>query len=113
MIIYISGPITGRTPEECEMKFNKAKRDIEKKGHIAISPWDIGKLLPVTFEHNDYMTVDLAIINKCDAVYFMNDWMLSDGCIVERKFCSTVEGSKKPPKIFDSIDSIPEARTFL
>lgn len=109
MIIYISGPITGRSQAECEMKFNRAEREINAKGHDAINPWKIGKLLPVTFDHEDYMKVDMAIIRRCDAVYFMDDWELSKGCRAEREYCVD-RGSTRKKKVFDSIDKIPEAK---
>ena len=86
MIIYISGPITGRRPAECEMKFNKAEREIRKRGHTPINPWKIGKLLPVTFEHEDYLEVDLTILKKCDGLLLLEGWQDSIGCRIEEEF---------------------------
>ena len=87
MNIYISAPITGRTAAECEMKFNKAKNDILKRGHFAVSPWDISKSLPVTFQHDDYLAVDIEVMRRCDAVLFLDGWYQSKGCRRERECC--------------------------
>lgn len=87
MNIYISAPITGCSDAECEMKFNKAKNEIIKRGHFPVSPWDISKMLPRTFEHSDYLAVDVEIMRRCDAVMFLPDWHTSKGCRIERETC--------------------------
>ena len=87
MNIYISAPITGCSDAECEMKFNKAKNEIIKRGHFPVSPWDISKMLPRTFEHSDYLAVDIEIMRRCDAVLFLDKWSFSKGCRLEREAC--------------------------
>lgn len=109
MIIYISGPITGHLPSECEMKFNKAKNDIIKRGHFPVSPWDIGKLLPKTFKHSDYMEIDMDILAKCDAILMLEGWERSKGCKEEQRMRVILD----PASVFYHIEEIPEAEHVL
>ena len=101
--IYISGPITGLHPARCEMYFNTAKRQLKKLGQYPFSPWDLGKMLPDNFDHEDYLAVDLTILKKMDACLFLEGWENSKGCQVERKICE-----KYKIKIYDSIKQIKE-----
>lgn len=101
--IYISGPITGINPGRCEMHFNCAKRQLKRLGQFPVSPLDIGKLLPVDFEHEDYLAVDLTILKKMDACLFLEGWQNSKGCQVERQICE-----KYKIRIYDSIKQIKE-----
>ena len=105
MNIYISGPITGHSEAECEMKFNKAKKDIERRGHFAVSPWDISKLLPSEFDYLGYLAIDLEIVKRCDAVYFIDGWKSSTGCRRERGWCYMFDRF-----IFDDISEVPNER---
>lgn len=101
--IYISGPITGLHPARVEMQFNCAKRQLKKFGQYPFSPWDLGKMLPDNFDHEDYLAVDLVILKKMDACLFLEGWENSRGCQVERKFCE-----KHKIIIYDSIKQIKE-----
>ena len=84
MNIYISGPITGMKASECKRAFNRAKREIKRRGHYPVSPVDLGKILPVSFEHEDYMAVDIQVLLRCDAVLMLPGWEKSHGCQRER-----------------------------
>ena len=101
--IYISGPITGLHPSRCEMQFNCAKRQLKRLGQFPFSPWDLGKILPVDFDHEDYLAVDIVILKKMDACLFLEGWESSRGCQVEREFCK-----KNKIIIYDSIKQIKE-----
>ena len=113
MNIYISGPITGRSDEENEKAFNEAKLEIMKLGHVPVSPWDIGKVLPRSFTHSDYMDIDIEILRRCDAVVFIDGWEKSDGCQLEHAIVRSWQLSVDPEfpdiKVYYSIASILEA----
>lgn len=106
MNIYISGPITGHEPAECAMKFNQAKAEIIKRGHFPVSPWDIGKILPKTFTHSDYMEIDMDILAKCDAILMLEGWEKSKGCKDEQRMMVILD----PTTVFYHLEDIPEAR---
>lgn len=102
MNIYISGPITGISEASCELLFTNAVLNIQYLGHFAVSPWHISKLLPKTFSHDDYMAIDIEMMKRCDAVYFIGGWEDSNGCKHERSICEALG-----IRIFDSMADIP------
>jgi hypothetical protein len=42
--------------------------------------------LPLGFSHKDYMHICYAMIDVCDAVYFLNDWKMSKGARMEHQY---------------------------
>ena len=102
MNIYISGPITGIDPDRCELNFSLAKTAIEAKGHYGVSPWHIAKHLPESFEHRDYMDVDMVILEKMDALLLLDGWEESRGCTKEFGFACRTD-----LPVFYSIKELP------
>lgn len=82
MKIYISGKITGDS--DYQVKFMMARRDLEKQGHIVISP----AVLPPKLEPGDYMEIRTAMINVADAVAFLPDWWDSPGAQLEQQYAA-------------------------
>ena len=120
MNIYISGPITGMKVSECKRAFNRAKREIKRRGHYPVSPLDLGKILPVwstlSFEHEDYMAVDVQVLLRCDAVLMLPGWEKSNGCQRER-FTALAYITNDAPRrinhIYYSPEEIPMNRNIL
>lgn len=83
MNIYISGPITGIDELLCYRNFKNAEVRIMGKGHIPVNPLKIGMLLPKSFEWSDYLSIDIEIMKKCNAVVFLEGWENSKGCQYE------------------------------
>lgn len=81
MRVYISGPIT--KDKDFLSKFNKAEDRLKAEGHEVINPAKIGVMLPKSFEHKDYMDIDFALLQKCDAVYLLKGWRASIGSVNE------------------------------
>ena len=104
MNIYISGPITGVDPMRCDITFDLAKNAIREKGHFPVSPWDLGKILPSTFKHSDYMDVDMVILEKMDAIVMLDGWESSQGCTYEFGYACRTD-----MPIYYGIDEIPSA----
>lgn len=80
-VVYISGPITG-VPKYWEA-FEAAEDMLEAQGFIPLSP----SRLPQGMTDAQYMTIDLAMINAADAVYFLPGWENSRGATLERAYC--------------------------
>ena len=76
MLIYISGAIS--SDPYYKRKFADAEKVLTKKGHDVINPAYIATALP-KMEHEQYLHIDKALIDICDAVYFLKDWGSSDG----------------------------------
>ena len=76
MRIYISGPITGT--DDYMKRFCDADRILSDKGYEVINPAAIARLLP-DFEPNEYMKIDLKLLELCDAIYLLDGWQHSNG----------------------------------
>ena len=84
MRIYISGPITGRE-EDARERFSACEdnlfrilgNDIE-----IINPYEIGQMAAMNakLEHKDFMKISFALMDLCDAVFFLEGWEYSVGC---------------------------------
>ena len=81
MRVYISGPIT--KDKDHYNKFINAENKLKEAGYEVINPARIGKMLPTSFEHKDYMDVDFALLQKCDAIYLLKGWRASIGSVNE------------------------------
>lgn len=84
--IYISIPITGHKIEEVKNKLESVRETLktqygEDKVEL-ITPFDVGKN---TFDkpYEYYLSRDLEVILKCDAVFFCKGWETSKGCRLE------------------------------
>ena len=82
MRAYISGPVTGTS--DYRERFMEAQENILYSGLEVVNPVAISELLP-ELSHREYMAVDLALLNLCDAVYFLKGWESSEGCRQERR----------------------------
>lgn len=76
-IVYISGPITG--VKGYEDNFKRAKEALELQGYCAINPAAINDIMPDNLNYEDYMKIDLAMLNACNAIYMLKGWEKSCG----------------------------------
>lgn len=76
--VYIAGKITG--DPHYRAKFEHAQRKLEAAGFSVMSP----AVLPEQgFSYDGYMKVSSAMLDACDAVYFLPDWKKSNGAMYE------------------------------
>lgn len=80
MRIYISGPITN-VPDYKE-KFSKAEQKLKEMHPEAdiINPTVLSDL-PLTYD--EYMDLDLRLLDMCGAVYMLHGWEKSKGACIE------------------------------
>lgn len=80
MRIYISGPITN-VPDFKE-KFAKAERKLkaEYPDAVIINPTVLSDL-PLTYD--EYMELDLRLLDMCGAIYMLDGWEKSKGACIE------------------------------
>lgn len=82
MKIYIAGKITGNEDFRAEFKFRQML--IESEGHIVLNPAE----LPKGLEHQEYMHICYSMIDVCDAVSFLDNWVDSPGANMEYQYAS-------------------------
>lgn len=70
---FISGKITGQP--FYTIKFAIAYLRLWLAGYQPVSP----TIFPKGWQHGDYIHVCKAMIDTCDAVYFLKDWVFSIG----------------------------------
>lgn len=80
MKVYIAGKITG--DPNYKARFAAAQATIEGHGHAVMNP----ALLPEGFEHHEYMKVCYAMIDICDAIFFLPNWKDSKGAKMEHDY---------------------------
>lgn len=77
MRVYISGGITG--VPDYKRRFARAERHLKKQGFSVINPAKMDDVLPEDCEYEDYMKIDLALLDLCDAIYLLRGWQKSCG----------------------------------
>lgn len=82
MRVYISGRITG--DDGYKEKFAAAERRLAELGHNAVNPCRIGEY--EFFGYEDFMHIDFALIDVCDAIYMLADWQGSSGARRELQY---------------------------
>lgn len=114
MIIYIAAPYTP-TPNSDETEESNAKSAMEiayqvyRKGHIPFIPhlshwWDIYlKQNNSLVDYDDHIRIDLAILERCDAILITRGATTSNGVKIEKEFAET-----NGILIYWSVDDIPE-----
>ena len=73
MKVYLSGKITGDV--DYRKKFEAVQNELRVYGYVVFNP----AVLPDGFEYEDYMSLDLLILSRCDAIYLLRDWKNSQG----------------------------------
>ena len=77
--VYISGPITG--VEDYKKPFEEARAALEERGYIVLSPTMINPKFDMNYE--DYMSIDMAMLTQCSAIYLLKGWNHSSGACRE------------------------------
>lgn len=78
MRLYISGAISGTT--DYIERFSNAERKLYEQGYTVINPARVCNALPESaFSHEEYMKIDLALLDMCDGIYMLQGWEKSCG----------------------------------
>ena len=86
MKIYIAGPMTGK-PGWNALAFTLAEKHLSAKGHTVLNPASHTPLYkPESITHAQYMKIALAMVDACDAVYFLDGWEDSIGAQAEKEY---------------------------
>lgn len=77
--IYISGQITGLPRSEWFAKFERVEQQLLAAGHNVINP--AKNMMRLTYD--EYMAIDLMLLENCDAIYMLDNWKKSKGACQE------------------------------
>lgn len=79
--IYISGQITGLSPEVYENMFSEAEAMLEGLGFIPVNPLKNG--LPGNSSWEQHMGKDIELMLGCSSMYLLDNWINSKGAKIE------------------------------
>ena len=77
MRVYISGPISGNLTFRED--FQRAEEKLTEEGYEVINPAKVGDKLP-PLKYEEFMKIDLAMLELCDAICMLRGWEKSPGC---------------------------------
>ena len=77
MKAYVAGKITGN--DKYKEQFQVAAENLIKDGYVVMSPACMGD----GFDQQDYLHICMAMIDVCDAVAFLPNWIDSKGAHLE------------------------------
>lgn len=80
--IYISGQISGLTPDEYAPLFFTAETRLKAQGYDVINPLNNG--VSPSEEWREQMKADIRLLLECDAIFMLSNWELSTGATLER-----------------------------
>ena len=84
MKVYISGRMEGLPTDRVQKHFAEAQEYLTAEGFIVMNP-DCLRMCP-GFDYDDYMSIDLAMLERCDAIYMLEGWEESGGARKELIF---------------------------
>ena len=102
--VFISGPITGYEDNN-RAKFYEAERILRGLGFDVFNP--VWMDFTDSWTHEEIMSVDLAALATCDAIYQLEGWEFSNGALEE--FYFAIDHNKD----FVTYESLPDDMKFL
>lgn len=85
MRIYISGPISGKDPEETRARFGHVAEMIREAGHVPVNPMDVYGW-GLSWKTCIQMDFDVIQSGDIDGMYMLRGWDESHGACLERYF---------------------------
>ena len=77
--IFISGPISKVLHTDYKTKFKEAETRLSACGYAVINP----SFQNVGFKYEDYVIITLNMLARCEAIYMLKGWELSEGAKLE------------------------------
>lgn len=83
--VYVSGRITGLTPEESKERFLEKGIELASQGKAVFLPTENNRDIGIrsNWGWKDYMRVDLEMLKRCDTIYMLSNWKESRGARME------------------------------
>lgn len=94
--IFISGKITGLKEAEYKERFSAAEQKLmDEQGYAhkdIINPSKLKDVLP-ELDYEQYMRVDLTLLDMCDTIYMLDNYKDSRGA--QRELAHAIEQNKR------------------
>lgn len=84
MKVYIAGKISGLDRRDVVFKFGKASIEQKKQGNTVFLPTVLPESDSIT--QKQYLHICFAMIDVCDAVFLLPDWIDSAGAKKEKEY---------------------------
>ncbi len=85
-VIFVSGPFRAATQWEIERNVRHAEGvslDLWRKGYVVICPHTMNRHFHGAAPDYVWLESDMELLRRCDAIYMLCDWSLSEGAIAE------------------------------
>lgn len=92
--VYIAGPITGT--DDYKERFVEAEKFLRDQGAIPMHSAN----LPQGFTHAEYLYICRAMIDVCEAAYFLDNYSDSDGARMEFAYAA----EKRKQLLYQGLD---------
>lgn len=103
-VVYVAGPFRGKDSWEVEQNIRRAEAlalDVWRLGCACICPHANTRFYQGAADDDVWLTGDLAIIARCDAVLLTPDWERSVGARAERDYAEQLG-----LPVFDSLEAL-------
>lgn len=97
--IYIAGKVSGMRFHECSLKFGVAQNKLQAQGYEVVNPLEV--VGDFNAEWIPAMKLCLIAMLSCDEVYFLKDWKMSRGAVLE----NTIAKQLQIPMTFESYNT--------
>lgn len=89
MIVYISGAITNNPNYKDD--FQKAEQWLVLKDLTPINPSKLDFVLPKSkLTYEQFMKIDYALLEMCDAIFMLGGWQKSKGACAELSYANSL-----------------------
>ena len=105
-VVYIAGPMTAKDGWAWERNIREAEEVfwiLTCLGYSCICPHTMGRNFENTLSYEEWISIDLPLLARCDAIYMCEGWQGSRGSNAEHEFAIrnaieilyTIEGAKR------------------